>query len=566
MPMINGMWVDDSTGVPDQGMPPGMGDPTGGIVPPGGPAPMMTPPPPQQINPRPIPGATPSGVSPQMQTLMNPAAAGIEPGSVSPELTPGMVNQEWNKINRPPEWDAGRIATTIAALPATIPLQLVESIRGLFGGDTIQGWKEQADARYSNPNYSESRAFGVTGVAKEPDYGDRWTGIITGRSQQGAMAGKLMRNEIGRYSKQRSEELKNFKYVGDIYGKGQELQTNQLNLDFLPQKQQFERDRNRRAQEQLELNRRSSGATATLAEMRAKKMREDAAKAAVLAGRFKGDPQLAMDPAALVQAAGGDPDLANKVITATKGMYEIPDPTTGLARGPQTEFDAAEEARKATAARALETEARLEAAAIAETRNRAPQRNADVDVLRAKRDPVGPNWDTLQEILGQVTGGTLGVPTQAQDFYDYDADTRRFQAEAYRSRGLAVPANLVSPTTSPAVVPTPTPSALVDRVGTMSPEAKAAEIAQRDADASVAPAVPSLRPTPMATPRPSPSKWVDLMTAPPEVTRAADAKNEAELRADFNSRFWEPFAGRTAAKSGPLYESKWQGYLRKYNR
>src|SRR4029077_13845674 len=169
---ISGEWRNDSTGLPDLGMPAGMGDFAGGIVP----ATQQTPTAPQQINPTPMAPQRPMpGPPPIPPMLLNPAAANVTAEPVSPELTPGMVNQEWNKINRPPEWDAGRIASTIAKLTVTLPIQLIVGARGLMGGDTLPGGAEQADARYSDPNYSESRAFGVKGLAKEPDYGDRWT-------------------------------------------------------------------------------------------------------------------------------------------------------------------------------------------------------------------------------------------------------------------------------------------------------------------------------------------------------------------------------------------------------
>ena len=57
-------------------------------------------------------------------------------------------------------------------------------------------------------------------VAKEPAFGDRFLGVVKGTAQDRAGAGIALRNEVGRYNKQRGVELQNFKYVGDIYARG----------------------------------------------------------------------------------------------------------------------------------------------------------------------------------------------------------------------------------------------------------------------------------------------------------------------------------------------------------
>ena len=92
---------------------------------------------------------------------------------------------------------------------------IIEELRGLFGGSSIEGWGNQAEARYNNPNFNESRAFGVP-VAKEPAFGDRFLGVVKGTAQDRAGAGIALRNEVGRYNKQRrgAPELQ---HVGDIY-------------------------------------------------------------------------------------------------------------------------------------------------------------------------------------------------------------------------------------------------------------------------------------------------------------------------------------------------------------
>src|SRR4029434_11323461 len=164
MPFVNGTWVDDATSVPDPSMPQGMGDPTGAIVP-AGPGPqdmcgrgVMAP---QQINPTPMGPQRPTPCPPQIDPrLLDPAAAGIKLQDVSPPLTGEMVSQEWNRINRT-EVNAGDVAKAIISSPLTVPIGIIEELRGLFGGDTVEGSAQQANDRYRDPKLHGGRGFGA---------------------------------------------------------------------------------------------------------------------------------------------------------------------------------------------------------------------------------------------------------------------------------------------------------------------------------------------------------------------------------------------------------------------
>ena len=203
MPMINGMWVDDATGVPDPGMPMGMGDPTGASMPP--------PPPPQMARP-------PSG-PPNFLAMQGPA---IPPPVTDPQVAQ-QIQQGFQQLDRP-QMGGGDIAGAILRAPLSIPMGIAEELRGLMGGSTIEGWAQQARDRYGDPNYNESRAFGVQGAAKEPDFGDRFLGVVTGSAQRGAMAGKILRQQIGEYNANRRAALRENKDV-------MQLQQGQLGIE-----------------------------------------------------------------------------------------------------------------------------------------------------------------------------------------------------------------------------------------------------------------------------------------------------------------------------------------------
>jgi hypothetical protein len=608
-----GIWINDATGVPDVMMPQGMGDPTGAIVP----APQQTPMAPQQINPRPIPGATPQlgGPPPIPPMLLNPGdptGANIQPEAVSPELTPGMVNQEWSKLNRPPEWDAGRIASTIASLPVTLPIQLIEGVRGLFGGETIQGWAEQADARYSDPNYSESRAFGVKGVAKEPDYGDRWTGIITGKSQEGARHGQLMRQEIGRYTKQRTAQLKNFKYVGDIYQQSQQLWKTGKELEFLPEEQEMKRAADRRAQERLALDRASSTATTHLANLRAGKMTEDARIEAQLADALVRDPLLVNDYGRLMKVAEGRIDLVNKAIgteTARRNMpneqgltgKDIFDTKLGLGKDIARNYVEDEQTRAAR-------EGTLSDADLAQARADTAAANALAEKRRIEGDTarealLGRTRQAIDEAFGEKGSRRLAAPgssmwksqaTEDQELADFlgslgaekarlndflntgrlspqaaEAIANRDQAaidrmlksgeltnDAYQAAISGANAPPPAPTPSPLATPAPLPTRVPTPPGEM-PAAKGQAMLEGLLSDITGP-----RKTPMATPMPqTTTRYVDLNKAQPEATRQVDAQRAAQLKEAFLLN-WVQHEGWKAPRSGSKWDSKWSAFAR----
>jgi hypothetical protein len=607
MPFVNGTWVDDATSVPDPSMPQGMGDPTGAIVS----APQQTPmAPPQQINPRPIPGATPQlggppPISPMLLNPGDPRGANIQPGPVSPELTPGMVNQEWAKINRPPEWDAGRIASTIAKLPVTLPIQLIEGVRGLLGGDTIQGWAEQADARYSDPNYSESRAFGVKGIAKEPDYGDRWTGIITGKSQEGALHGKLMRQEIGRYTKQRSSELKDFKYVGDIYQQSQNLYKTGKELEFLPEEQQMKRDR-------TGAYLRSSRASAALSEHTLQKQRDDEATVAQLANALSADPSLAdgNHTSALMAIAKGNLNLVKQALEVHAAGLTMPDASTRLTPAQSAPLVAG--VVKDLAA-GVTTDLRDENTAIGAAGAKA-QDQARADEIRQQdqiRADAIRNQEATATALAQARknldeaysnrelqmpsgGGFLGMGgTSDKDKLDF---LTRLGQEKSRVRTM-LDTGVLSPIAAQAIggrtadddeaiqrmlisgeidpdafnaalegkypVPTPAPTPLATPVPPIPTRAvptprPAGELPSSQGNAALQELVDRLigkpRPTPMATPSPTPSRaGAGTMS---EDARRANADRLARFTPQFQAKWQAQHPDKPMR--GPLYESEFK--------
>jgi hypothetical protein len=119
---------------------------------------------------------------------------------------------------------------------------------------------------------------------------------------------------------------------------------------------------------------------------------------------------------------------------------------------------------------------------------------------------------------------------------------------------------------APPPIPTPTPQATpaalptrvvpTPRPESEQPAARGNAILQDLMDRLAPP-----RKTPMATPTPSPSRYVDLNAAPPEATRQADATKEARVLSDFVND-WNTHEGLSAPKSGPKWNAKRDSYLR----
>ena len=491
----------------------------------------------------------------------------MQPPAIPPPVTDPRVGQQirqgFQQLDKP-DTGPGDIAGAILRSPLTVPVGIIEELRGLMGGDTIQGWAQEARSRYNSPTFSETRAFGVQGNAEEPSFGDRFLGVVTGSAQRGALAGKEIRQQIGAYNAQRKAALRENKDV-------QQLQQGQLGI----QGGFIQNERNARKNEiekkYSDLQARLGIATSQLGlantnqQMNQREIQIQKLQLELGITREKAE--------SLVQQN----DLFNT--PGTQGGFPARGLTGPAADVPNLLPTTVENMRQAEAAgqairdkqvtqpgadtgltpEQLALAARLEAAATAKNRTAKAQRNTAVDALRGARDPAGPNIDFLQELLGRVSGGSLGIPSQAADFSDYDAQTRQMQAEAYRSRGLPVPADLVSPTSTP--MPGATPGALADRIDTMTPEDKAIERLQREAEAAVAPAVPSLRPTPIATPRPQgTTAMVDLSKAPPEADRQADATKEARLKEVF-LRNWVEHEGWNSPRSGARWNSKWSAFM-----
>jgi hypothetical protein len=331
---ITQQWRDDATGVPDAGMPPGMGDPTGGIVPPAQQTPMV----PQQITPRPIlggpqpaPAFTPSAVD----ATGNPLKAPPIPLPVTDPRVGRQIQQGFQQLDRP-SMGPGDLAATILKSPVTVPLGIIEEIKGLFGGNTVQGWAQDARSRYNDPNFTESRAFGVQGPAEEPAFGDRFTGVVTGSAQRGAMAGKIIRQQIGAYNAQRKAALHENKDV-------QQLQLGDINLqkgtfDVQHQGEDFATKMDAR-----KAATRASGAATAASELAAQLSRFNLqdklarkARADFLFSAIRQDPELAKDTKRLMELAGGDLDLVVKAQNAYTGAHTLPDDTgmTGAQKVP----------------------------------------------------------------------------------------------------------------------------------------------------------------------------------------------------------------------------------------
>lgn len=544
---LTGQWRDDATGVPDAGMPPGMGDPTGGIVP----APQQTPMAPQQIAPRPMAGTafTPSA----MDVAGNPLQAPPIPPPITDPQVGQQIQQGFQQLDRP-SMSPGNLAATILKAPLTVPMGIVEELRGLLGGDTIEGWAQEARGRYNDPNFTESRAFGVQGPAAEPSFGDRFTGVVTGSAQRGAMAGKIIRQQIGAYNANRRAALKETKDV-------QQLQLGDINLQkgtFDVQTQEEEFKSRMRARQSAT---RASGLAGDRSAFLLNRDQQREAKLRSLAEAIQQNPDLARDPRALMLAAGGDLDLANKAITATTAIGNMPAPDTGLPRGEEYKFDIGREAREAAARATQEERDRQEAARKADdmARDLGVTQKAVEAAFKARheavRDPTLPSW------LGGGPSGDDQLEKlrieQAQLQADIAAGKITMPEAILRASGL--PTNTPMPAASPVPGATPTPSALVDRIGTMSPADKAAEILQRDAEAAVP--TPGIRPTPMATPKPlGTTHFVDLNKAPPEATRQADATKEARLNEEFLLN-WVQHEGWNTPRSGARFENKKAAFM-----
>ena len=583
MPFVNGTWVDDATGVPDQGMPPGMGDPTGAIVP----AAQQTPMAPQQINPRPMlggPQSAPAFTPSAVDVTGNPLQAPPVPLPAEDPRIRQQIQQGFQQLDRP-SMTPGHLASTILSAPLTIPVGIIEELRGLMGGDTIQGWAQQARSRYNDPNFAESRAFGVQGPAEEPTFGDRFTGVVTGSAQRGAMAGKIIRQQIGAYNANRKAALRENKDVQQLQLGDINLQTETFKAQHQPELFQSQMDARRAAT-------RASTISGNLSQYTLTKKQEDAATVAQLAQALAADPSLAdgQHTSALMALAKGNLSLVKQALEVTAAGRTMPD-ASGLRPGekiPLLAGQAQDVARDYVTDRRTEEQRAVDQAKIdaanarqdAETQRKAAEDAAnragglEIDLAKEARDRVAGFYKGREDLLqppGFWSGGD-DLRTQLQKLQEEQARVQGYLQSGQLSRAdaYAIASGDYDPLATPIDQPTPMPTAVsptpratpTPRPADYKSPAQVGEEVLKQKMGEIL----GVRPTPMATPKPSPSKFVDLSTAPPEATRAAAAKSEAELRDDFNTRFWEPFAGKTAAKSGPLYESKWQGYLRKYGK
>mgnify|MGYP003694466739 CR=1 FL=1 len=300
---------------------------------------------------------------------------------------------------------------------------------------------------------------------------------------------------------------------------------------------------------------RASGVATTASELAAKlsrfnlQQKEDrAARVQVLAGAMKDNPELARDTKKLMELADGDLDLVVKARSRPHtGARTLPD-ATGLTPGQRVPLLAGQAAGTAdqAAADAKAEQDRAIAAANLEAANAradaaAKQKRAEVlaDELTKTQGDLGK--EARDRVAGFYTARRRRF--QPSGFYFTSKGRRRGCAEATpvicsrskvacrdSSRGGELPRNdayaIASGDYSALATPLDQPNACSDRRSAHTEPGSHA--GSRVSCCGSRPVLKEkmaeilgggVRLTPMATPTPSPSKFVDLNTAPPEATR-----------------------------------------------
>jgi hypothetical protein len=211
------------------------------------------------------------------------------------------------------------------------------------------------------------------------------------------MAGKLMRQEIGRYSKQRSEELKNFTYVGDIYSKAQTLQENEFKLQHQGEDFSSKMDARKAA-----LN--ASNLAAKLSGFRLSQDQQKAQQAKDLAAAIQQNPELATDPVALMKAAGGNLPLVKAALDIYTGVHTLPD-ASGLTPGQRIPMQAAQ---GADIAQAYGADAIAQAQRDAEAAKlEAANARADAQKALERQQQLTDRGSTLEQDLAKEARGRV---------------------------------------------------------------------------------------------------------------------------------------------------------------
>jgi hypothetical protein len=574
---ISGEWRNDSTGLPDLGMPAGMGDFAGGIVP----ATQQTPTAPQQINPRPMlggPQAAPAFTPSAVDVTGNPLQAPPVPLPVTDPRVGQQIQRGFQQLDQPSMSPGGLVGKILQA-PFTVPVGIIEELRGLMGGDTIEGWAQEARSRYGDPNFTESRAFGVQGPAEEPTFGDRFLGVVTGSAQRGAMAGKTIRQQIGAYNANRKAVLRENKDVQQLNLGDINLQTERFKAEHQPELFSSQMDARRAAT-------RASTLSGNLSQYTLTKKQEDAATVAQLAQALAADPSLAdgQHTSALMALAKGNLNLVKQALEVTAAGRTMPD-VTGVTPGQKfpvlagqagdiakTYSDVAgtdeqrayaasllaaenarkdaEEQRKAAAAagvragtleQALAKEARERVQGFYDARIKALQPttwfNQDEDVLKQRQD--------LIEQQALVQGFLQSGAMPREDAYaiasgNYDA--------------LATPLAEPSPTASP--TPTATPSPLA----TARPESPA-DVRARVLRDEMSKLGVGVRPTPMATPSPTASRTGEMS----EDARRKNAQDVMDFKREFDEAFRAKRPNDLKRGPGSFYQSELERNARDHN-
>jgi len=470
---------------------------------------------------------------------------------VPPPVTDPRVGQQiqqgFQQLDRP-ETGPGDLAATILKAPLTVPLGIAEELRGLMGGDTIQGWAQEARSRYNSPTFSETRAFGVQGNAEEPSFGDRFLGVVTGSAQRGALAGKEIRQQIGAYNAQRKAALRENKDV-------QQLQQGQLGIEggFIQNERNSRKNEIERKYSELQTllgiaGQRSNLATQAVSRanmgqemslrdiaisiktMEEAKARGEQVDEQMLSQLYADHPELrglsgaadiltrgsVLTPNAiksLREATGEGARNQTTILGNVEKAATQPSFGTGLTPEQQQRIDdamaardIAEQARKDTAAalQAFRDQGEADKKAIRD-REEINATLSDIDHAYAKRKEV-----EIQEPSGFFAKFGKGpivpsVPDQIKALNDEsmllksDVAAGKYLGKRgdalLRAQGLsAAPTVDVAPQVAPLATPTP---GLDARIGTMSSADKLAERLAREVQDT------GIRPTPMATPKPA---------------------------------------------------------------
>jgi len=566
----SGMMVDDVTG-----MPPGMMPPQTLPDDPVPPTPQLS----QPIAPQQQTMAPPTTPRPDYSNLPLPA---LLPSEGSDQVQQA-IGQGYDELT-----EGGMGLGNILSLPVTAPLGILEELRGLVGMSTVGGWAEQADARYDNPDKGETRAFGKR-VAEEPAAGDRYSGIgskfmglVTGESQRRAMAGKVLKRQILEYNARRKANIEEHK---DVMG----LQQGQQSLDLgelTRQQKQFQIDN--QAQKLLDTfatsaaSRNASDASAAAKWYDLSQKKGKAGRRQALTNRLMLNPALVDDWNALVEAAGGDLDVASEALSAVKGYRTRPD-AMGVEPGQRFGVEAGqasdiartysdvagtEEERAIDQARLDAANAREDAQKERERADKATERQfgAETKLGEEARDRVAQFYQQ-QRATFEEPGWFDDKPSQMDQIKESMAEEGRVQALLQsgvmdRATAYAIASGDLGALATPLDQPTPAP-----RIAAPTPMPTATpRPADYESPAQIRERVLAEQMGKLSAPRPTPMAQPTRATAGPLRTEDERAKNQVEvnvLKGKFNEAWKKHPVLSNSPIDGQLYKEKWLLQLKK---